>query len=265
MDYKIQKIGTDPEFFVKKNGFVLTSQEAHIEGNKDSPFKINEDVSIQRDNVTAELSISPSSSASEFSSSIVSAIDSVESLYGIQLMSYGSYKFDPEKLSNIPEAMTFGCSTEFSAYTGRPIRSCGVPEDGLRSAGGHIHVSYSPKVDEEFNREIVKAMDIFLGVPSVLIDRDNQRRKIYGAAGSYRDKDYGLEYRSLSNFWLSSEELMEWVFNNTNEAFNMSSRSPISVSDMYSSKSVKKIINENNSSMARLFVEEFNIPMPKAS
>ena len=34
-------------------------------------------------------------------------------------------------------------------------------------------------------------MDLFLGVPSILIDPDTERRKMYGKAGDYRLKEYG--------------------------------------------------------------------------
>jgi len=48
-------------------------------------------------------------------------------------------------------------------------------------------------------------MDIVAGNTCVLVDRDEsnaKRRVIYGRAGEYRIKKYGIEYRVLSNFWL---------------------------------------------------------------
>ncbi len=50
-------------------------------------------------------------------------------------------------------------------------------------------------------------LDIFMGIPSVLLDNDatsNQRRSLYGQSGSHRPKDYGVEYRALGNFWVAS-------------------------------------------------------------
>ena len=86
-------------------------------------------------------------------------------------------------------------------------------DKNLRSCGGHVHVG--TKHDPI---HVVKAMDIYLGVPSLKLDPDKQRRKLYGKAGAFRFKSYGVEYRTLSNFWIWSKELQEWVFKQTNKA-----------------------------------------------
>jgi hypothetical protein len=62
---------------------------------------------------------------------------------------------------------------------------------------------------------LVKQLDCFLGLPSLLWDGDTARRKMYGAAGAFRPKPYGVEYRVLSNAWLLSEERMRFVYNQT--------------------------------------------------
>ena len=54
-------------------------------------------------------------------------------------------------------------------------------------------------------------MDFYLGLPSLLFDADTRRREMYGKAGCFRPKPYGAEYRTLSNAWLKSEELIRWV------------------------------------------------------
>jgi hypothetical protein len=61
-------------------------------------------------------------------------------------------------------------------------------------------------------------MDLFLGVPSILMDKGDVRKQLYGSAGAYRDKPYGGEYRTLSNFWIFDNHLIEWVWNNTSRA-----------------------------------------------
>jgi len=61
---------------------------------------------------------------------------------------------------------------------------------------------------------LIPILDILLGNTCVLIDRDNlasERRRIYGKAGDYRLTPYGIEYRTLSNFWLKSYQLMSLV------------------------------------------------------
>jgi hypothetical protein len=53
-----------------------------------------------------------------------------------------------------------------------------------------------------------------VGNTCVLLDRDPraaERRQIYGRAGEYRLPDHGLEYRTLSNFWLRAYPLFSLV------------------------------------------------------
>ena len=64
---------------------------------------------------------------------------------------------------------------------------------------------------------VIRMCDLFLGIPSLLLDRDptsKDRRKLYGGAGSHRIRNkYGVEYRSLSNFWVSRPSLVELIYN----------------------------------------------------
>jgi hypothetical protein len=87
-----------------------------------------------------------------------------------------------------------------------------------RSAGGHIHLGSngSSQIKKALQNveEMVYMLDIIVGNTCVLFDRNPnnvERRKVYGRAGEYRTKDYGLEYRTLSNFWLQSYPLMSLV------------------------------------------------------
>jgi hypothetical protein len=76
---------------------------------------------------------------------------------------------------------------------------------------------YSPFYNKSVDRrqELVQLLDIVLGNTCVMIDRDplqKERRKHYGRAGEYRLPDHGLEYRTLSNFWLRDYALASFVF-----------------------------------------------------
>lgn len=64
-------------------------------------------------------------------------------------------------------------------------------------------------------KRIIPILDVVLGNTCVLLNRSNgaiERRMIYGKAGDFRYTPYGLEYRTLSNFWLRSYPIMSFVF-----------------------------------------------------
>jgi len=71
---------------------------------------------------------------------------------------------------------------------------------------------------------VVRMMDLFVGIPALLIDHDPTsaaRRKLYGKAGSHRPKeDYGVEYRATSNFWLQSPKLARLIYRLSHFAVN---------------------------------------------
>jgi len=124
----------------------------------------------------------------------------------------------PEEELNTPEAQLFGCEPDYNAWT-KKINPKPVTEDeNLRSAGGHIHVGSD--VAKRDAIAVIRAMDLFLGVPSVAMDKGTLRRKLYGKAGSFRPKPYGAEYRTLSNFWIFSDELIQWAYDGTQAALN---------------------------------------------
>jgi hypothetical protein len=38
---------------------------------------------------------------------------------------------------------------------------------------------------------------------------------MYGRAGAFRPKPYGVEYRVLSNVWLRESSMVKWIWNQT--------------------------------------------------
>jgi len=104
------------------------------------------------------------------------------------------------------------------AWTKRVNPAPAAADATLRSAGGHVHVGTT-----EDPIEVIRAMDLFLGVPSTTMDCTPQalaRRQLYGKAGCHRIKDYGCEYRTLSNFWIFSPKMIQWVYEQTAKAID---------------------------------------------
>jgi hypothetical protein len=120
-----------------------------------------------------------------------------------------------------PEHIAFGCTPSKNVYGMDGIKMDGkdVP---FRSAGGHIHYGLDKK---EWNiPDYVKALDKILGVACVALfaKYDNpSRRTMYGLAGEYRTPPHGLEYRTLSNVWLSHPTIMYIVYELSRKAIAM--------------------------------------------
>lgn len=220
------RIGSDPEVFLKsKVDGRLVSSIGIIPGSKHRPFK-TANGSVQPDNITAEFNSNPSSIASEFVANhkaIMADLESIIKPYELELLILSSV-VAPKSILNHPDAVRAGCQPDFNVWEERD-NATPMLVGGLRGAGGHLHISF-PQVEGRSDREsirlrcdYVKGCDMILGVPSVIIDRDKRRKKLYGKAGAARlkFKDYhgydGVEYRTLSNFWLASDELMSWAFN----------------------------------------------------
>lgn len=265
---RLISIGADPELFVSDTN-VPTSAIGLLGGSKYEPRMIK-GYGVQEDNVLAEFSMPPvtvtgkdGADSVNFSNAVLQGIEVIESELkdrGLKATKHSSHKYTPEALKGYgPAALEFGCDPDRSAYTAdwNPTPDA---TSTLRTAGGHIHVGYNQEVlgDDSVARMIVKAMDLYLGVPSVLIDPDNQRRELYGKAGAYRIKPYGLEYRSLSNFWIHSNELRTWAFKQTllalanAEGINM-------LIGIIGEDAIQDCINTGNKELARHIIEVLNI------
>jgi len=91
----------------------------------------------------------------------------------------------------------------------------------------------------------------------VLMDKGLLRKELYGKAGAFRDKSYGAEYRTLSNFWIFNNRLIEWVWDNTSRAVAAAeSRLVISQED---EADIIKAINTNDVAIAEKLIKKFNL------
>jgi len=118
----------------------------------------------------------------------------------------------------------------------------------MRSAGGHIHVETS--LDKA---AVIRAMDLFLGVPSLILDsKGGMRRQLYGKAGAYRPKSYGVEYRTLSNFWIFKTIHAMWVWDQTEKALGF-----VQKFGELDDESIRDAINIKNVALARGLMKEY--------
>lgn len=208
-------IGTDPEFILSDGKKFISAIEKFPPST--NPISKNKN-KFYYDNVMAEIRVKEAKNKKEFITNISSAIYDICKLsHPYNVSNYSSCIFSDEQL-NHPDSRIIGCNVEYCAYELKMISQPHqiIKNTGFRSAGGHIHLGAKFLYENGYDIiHTVRLLDLFLGIPSLYIDKNSgskERRKIYGQAGSHRLTDYGLEYRSLSNFWLFSPELCEFIY-----------------------------------------------------
>lgn len=170
-------------------------------------------------------------------------------------------ELDRELLANgTDEQVALGCDPSENVY-GHPWFTHDNPREfPYRMAGGHIHLG-TPSSAKWFHaraERIIKAMDVFCGVPSVALlagMEDPRRRLYYGRAGEFRYQKHGLEYRVLSNAWLQNPSLAHLVLNMARGAFRIGT-SDWEKTFKFDMEHVRHIINYHDVPAAKAFVKE---------
>lgn len=219
-------IGADPELFLKHSG-KFVSAFGIIPGDKYSPHPV-EDGAIQVDGMAAEFNIKPATSQTEFVHHIDMVMAQLRNMVpkDYELVPDAWADFGKDYMDKMPEHVTrLGCDPDFNAYT-MSTNPMPVAHPSARAAGGHVHIGWCEGADPwseehfEYCCALAKQMDFYLGLPSVLLDHDRNRKQMYGKAGAFRPKPYGMEYRVLSNFWITNPEYMKRVYNNAVMAYD---------------------------------------------
>ena len=247
------RLGTDPEVFLQDIAGNPISAIGYINADKWNPMQIPdmpEGYTLQEDNVSLEYGVPPSASADEFVQHITAVMEkSKEYLPNLSFSKLSCIVF-PEEQMNHPSAHIFGCEPDFNAWTKEVNKKPEPPHPFMRSAGGHIHVETTKDP-----MAVIRAMDLFLGVPSTLMDDGILRKQLYGKAGAFRAKSYGVEYRTLSNFWIFKNELIRWVWANTQRALD----SVDAIDVVKEEARILRSINDNDKETALALVKEYNL------
>lgn len=250
-------VGADPELFLKDSSDKLISAIGRIGGTKDDPSPIGNGCFLQEDNVSVEFNIPPCQSLEEFKKHIQYNLDTIVEKVkaeGLFLNIVASGSFSPDQLAD-ERALVFGCDPDFNAWTKKMNRPPRSKDASLRSAGGHIHVGYRDA--DPFH--IARCMDLYLGVPSVLKDEDTRRRELYGSAGACRRKPYGVEYRTLSNFWIRDEAGIAWAWDQTAKAMEAVEREFDPANDEEIADMIQTCINTSDKALAEVLIRELKV------
>lgn len=240
--------GCDPEFFFSKNGKIIGAEKVlpadgliygktspqlgsiQKEGTNGTVVGDSEAGKIIIDGVQAELNPRPNTCRANLGNEISLCFrqiykDITRSELGkaFDIDFSQTISVSEEELATLSEkSKKFGCAPSKNTYLSEEESRIKVNPAVYRnrSAGGHLHIGVLDAESSLSNlairnpEKLVPILDIILGNTSVLIDRsegNKERRKIYGRAGEYRTPPHGLEYRTLSNFWLQNYALMSMV------------------------------------------------------
>jgi len=256
-------VGSDPEVFAFAGhlNMIVPSFDL-VGGTKEEPLNLGkEGFFIQEDNVLVEYNIPPSNTKEAFVANVHTGLNLVSGKLpdGFVPLVKSSHRF-PQNMMKDPRAFIMGCEPDFNVYLEDFNPRPDMKDDPfLRSAGGHLHIGYDDSNDK-INNLLVRYLDAYLGVPSVILDPDTDRRKLYGKAGACRHKKYGVEYRTLSSFWLTSSDITGWVWDQIMLAIDKANDKEDNI--IKHEAFVIDTINNGNLSSAIQFVKENKIMLP---
>ena len=250
-------VGADPELFLVDVNGKFISSIGKIGGSKEKPLAIGNGCAIQEDNVAVEFNIKPASQVTEFRESIEYALGELTRRAAEQnllLNISASKSFDEDQLMH-RRARRFGCDPDFNAWTGLDNDAQHSEDPNLRSCGGHVHIGCSDSLNK---KQLARWCDVKLGLYSVLEDETEgsaRRREIYGKAGAFRPKIYGIEYRTLSNYWLSTQKFMTCIFWRAKIATKMVEEGNVLSDD--DGVVIQDAINNGNKELAKKLIQKY--------
>lgn len=217
-------IGQDTELFLRKNDRFISAYGV-IPGSKAKPYPVKKGA-VQVDGMALEFNTDPAKSFNQFKININTVLSRLQDMIpeDCEMTVCSTAHFDAKYIEDQPvEATALGCDPDYNAYTGEQ-NSPPNPSPTMRTAAGHIHLGWTEGKDIEDPAHmqdcmvLARQLDHYLGVPSLFHDGDLERRQMYGKAGAFRPKPYGVEYRVLSNYWITKEDYMKEVFTNCSKA-----------------------------------------------
>ena len=211
-------IGADPEIFMTNEQGLVRSAHGVIPGTKEKPHEVPFGA-IQVDGLALEFNIEPAENAFDFTRNVNTVMREMKKRLpeGYSYAIKGHHYFPSEYMEKQPdESLELGCDPDFNAYERAPNPA----PDGyttLRTAAGHLHFGWTENetLDDWFFNlccDFVQHLDLSIGIYCYLLDKDTERKKLYGKAGAFRPKPYGLEYRTPNNAWLRNIREMKTIF-----------------------------------------------------
>lgn len=216
---EFQTIGADPEFALRKDNINVPSFH-YFQGTKQHPEDKGNGFAILKDNLLVEGNIPPATKSVQFVNNIRLIKELIESVIhrdNAEIYYQDIVKFN-KKFIMTEDGMDFGCSSYVNAWDREVHSSPQLFNTYNRPVGAHIHLGYKMKRDDidpaKMNEWLARAYDYFVNLPADTINFSKERRENYGQLGSYRDTEYGIEFRGLGGFFMQ-DRYLHWIFNQT--------------------------------------------------
>jgi hypothetical protein len=251
-------IGADPEVFIRsKITGKLVSAHGMLPGTKEEPFLVPHGA-VQVDGMAAEFNIDPAKNANEFVRNVKSVMHTLNNMIGkdYEIAVLPTAHFGKEMIDAQPdEAKILGCDPDYSAYTSRQNNAPDI-DTPFRTAAGHIHIGWTEGAEAmskphlDMCEHLIKTLDYYT-TPMVRLEHDVLRRKLYGMAGSYRPKSYGVEYRTPSCVWLLNEKTMRLMFKMIRRGIEACVHGKLPHTDTVDAYTVRAIYRDGRDKLAR--------------
>ena len=257
-------LGSDPELFTRNASGAISSVSGLLGCDKWNKRFVSDDIRLQEDNVLVEFDINPHNSFEAFNDNLLRGIaacqEAVSKVDHELAPGISSHIFTLDELNSFNKGVwEFGCEPDFNALTGTMNPKPRAADVGLRTAGGHVHIGY---VDENFSMDLEQGQaivgvmcDFYLGLPSLLLDHDDRRRELYGKAGAIRKKSYGMEYRTLSNFWIFDEANRRMIWDQAHKAHAELAGGYERLVAMVDPFEIQRVINEADKKAAEKYIK----------
>lgn len=203
-------IGADPEVFLQDKHRAFKSAHGIIVGTKRHPMKMG-DHHFQVDGVALEYNIKPVTTEREFRAEIFKG----RNMCGVIASPHYSVSERTSVFLDLSKhdkaSLVVGCSSDINCFLEQENQR--EPDDyPWRHAGGHVHVGVPSCESFDDKMRLGRVLDKHLwevGKQDLDVRRSESS---YGQRGCVRMTDYGIEYRSLSSFWIHKAPLITQVY-----------------------------------------------------
>ena len=256
-------MGTDPEFFIFER---IGNKHKIITADKVLPGKENKlsyyEGKVFFDGVQAEINPRANTCRETVAGYIKKLlekayIETTKKYDNVVFAPLGTIKLTKEDLVGVDgECLRFGCSPDMNIYSGDSLDYPNGKRFLYRFSGGHIHIGFNTSSFQTVMKEkmkvqkLIKMLDAVVGTMSVALvptRMEKFRRNFYGKPGTFRIQPHGMEYRTLSSFWMVSPQMQSLIFGLVRDCFTYSAKG---MDDKYLSKfdmdEVVRVISESD-------------------